>query len=125
MCSRLFTELMRVKHPERIRKSLRLSSKTSDPVKKRAKDPNRQFSREDAQRADEPTKRCSASLVIREMQTRTTRRDHFTPQDGSHPEKGGCAMVRTWSRQTSHAAVGWTSTSSKLRVELPCNSTPG
>lgn len=34
-------------------------------------------------------------------------------------------MVRTWSRQTSHVAVGWTSISSKLRVELPCNSTPG
>lgn len=38
VCSRLFTGLMRVKHPERIRKSLRLSSKTGDPVKKRAKD---------------------------------------------------------------------------------------
>ena len=92
LISRIYKELKQI-----------YKKQTNQPIKKWAKDTNRHFTEEDIYEAKKHMKKCSSSLVIREIQIKSTLRYYLTPvrmaiikKSGDNRWWRGCGEIGTF-----------------------------
>ena len=117
------------------------SRKSNNPIKKWGSELNKEFSPEEYRMAVKHLKKCSATLIIWEMQTKTTLRFHLTPVKMARIKNSGdsrCFSRMSRKRNTPPFLVGLQACTTTLEISLAvpqkighyttggsCNTSPG
>jgi hypothetical protein len=83
------------------------SRKSNNPIKKRGSELNKEFSPEKYRMAEKHLKKCSTSLIIREMQIKKTLRFHLTPvRMAKIKNSGGSRCWLGCGEKEEHSSIG-------------------